>query len=174
LLNARTEQLRRQTWPEQASWLRLSPTELSRSPMRGSCLCGKVKFEIEGELQAIYQCHCSLCRKEGGSSSNSSTIIDAAKIRWAGGQEYISSYVRQTGFRSDFCSSCGSPVPHPLRSTSYYWVPVGLLDGNIHCEVVAHLFVGSKALWDTIPANGLHFETMPRPGELLKLLNPKN
>jgi hypothetical protein len=66
--------------------------------MRGSCLCGKVKFEIEGELHAIYQCHCSFCRKEGGSSSNSSALIDAAKIRWAGGWEYISSYVRQTGF----------------------------------------------------------------------------
>jgi hypothetical protein len=142
--------------------------------MHGSCLCGKIKFEIEGELQTIYQCHCSLCRKESGSSSNSSAVIDAAKIRWAGGQDHISSYVRQTGFRTDFCSSCGSPVPHPLRSTSYYWVPVGLLDGDIQCEVVAHLFVGSKALWDHIPANGAHFETTPGGSELLKLLNSKN
>lgn len=49
-----------------------------------------------------------------------------------------------------------------------------MLDGNIQCEVVAHLFVGSKALWDHIPANGAHFETTPGGSELLKLLNSKN
>jgi hypothetical protein len=53
-------------------------------------------------------------------------------------------------------------------------VPVGLLDGNIQREVVAHLFVGSKAWWDTIPPKGAHYETMPELEDLRALLSPEN
>ncbi len=29
---------------------------------RGSCLCGAVKYEIEGELGDFGYCHCKSCR----------------------------------------------------------------------------------------------------------------
>jgi hypothetical protein len=141
--------------------------------MRGSCLCGNVAFEISGEHPKIYQCHCSLCRKQGGSSSNSAIIVDATDLRWIDGQEHISSYVRPTGFRSDFCSRCGSPVPNPLRATAYYWVPAGLFDDDVHLEISAHLFVGSKASWDTVPADGTRFETAPELAEFIILMHIK-
>jgi hypothetical protein len=142
--------------------------------MRGSCLCGKVEFQIGGNLPKIYQCHCSLCRKQGGSSSNSAIIVEATNFCWIAGQEHISSYVRPTGFRSDFCSRCGSRVPNPLRTTAYYWVPAGLLDDNMNLEVGAHLFVGSKASWDTIPSNGPQYETMPELSEFIELMHSRN
>jgi hypothetical protein len=48
--------------------------------MRGNCLCGAVEFEIVGELRRLYQCHCSLCRKQSGSTSNSSLLIESEKL----------------------------------------------------------------------------------------------
>jgi hypothetical protein len=142
--------------------------------MRGSCLCGKVEFQIGGVVPKIYQCHCSLCRKQAGSSSNSAIIVEARNFNWIAGQEHISSYVKPTGFRSDFCSRCGSPVPNPLRTTVYYWVPAGLLEDNMNLEVGAHLFVGSKASWDTIPSNGPRYETMPELSELIELMHSQS
>jgi hypothetical protein len=141
--------------------------------MRGSCLCGEVEFQIDGDLSKIYQCHCSLCRKQGGSSSNSSVIADMNNFRWISGQEKISSYVKPTGFRSDFCSRCGSPVPNPLRTTKYYWVPAGLLDDNVSLEVGVHLFVGSKASWDAISSGVPQYETMPKPSEFFELMHSR-
>jgi hypothetical protein len=32
-------------------------------------LCGQIEFRIVGEIPKLCQCHCSLCRKQGGSSS---------------------------------------------------------------------------------------------------------
>ena len=136
--------------------------------MRGKCLCGSIEFEITGTVPRLYQCHCSLCRKQGGASSNAAAIVGGEHIRWIGGQEHISSWVKDTGFRSDFCSICGSPVPNPLRSTPYYWVPAGLLEGDVRLEVGAHLFVGSKASWDVICGPGRRYETMPELPELLR------
>jgi hypothetical protein len=139
--------------------------------MRGKCLCGTVEFEIVGALPKLYQCHCSLCRKQGGSSSNTATIVDAENFRWLSGQEHVSSWVKDTGFRSDFCSKCGSPVPNPLRGNPYFWVPVGLLDGSQQSEIAAHLFVGSKAAWEVISPQGEQYETAPGLSELIALLH---
>lgn len=140
--------------------------------MRGSCLCEKIQFEIIGTLPKIYQCHCSLCRKQGGSSSSSAIIVDAENFRWLLGESQISSYRKATGFRSDFCSHCGSPVPNPLREVPYYWAPAGLLDRSAGLEIGAHLFVASKASWDAIPSNGHQYETMPDLTEFVRTMCP--
>lgn len=41
--------------------------------MKGECLCGNVKFEIEEEIRNFYQCHCSLCRKVTGAAESWNT-----------------------------------------------------------------------------------------------------
>lgn len=139
--------------------------------MRGSCLCGEVAFELDARRLKLYRCHCSLCRRQSGAASNYATIIETARFRWLKGERAISTWTKQTGFRSDFCSVCGSPVPNPLRGPMYFWVPAGLLEDVGRFEVVADLHMGSKASWDaTLPA-GTQFEGLPSPGELLALLH---
>ncbi|MDE2236140.1 MAG: GFA family protein [Gammaproteobacteria bacterium] len=139
--------------------------------MRGHCLCGSVAFEIDGPLPRAYQCHCSLCRKQTGTSSNTSLMIASRHFRWTAGESLVKSYVKASGFRSDFCQRCGSPVPNPLRGTDYLWVPAGLLEGEVAIEIGAHLCVNSKAYWDVLPAGGVRYAGMPENEELLRLLN---
>ena len=138
--------------------------------MRGHCLCGRVEFEIDGSAFKLYQCHCSLCRKQGGSSSNTATIVHSEAFRWLSGNEQISSWVKDSGFRSDFCSTCGSPVPNRLRDTTYVWIPAGLLEGSENMEVVAHLCIASKAAWDIPAVNGVRYEELPDLTEFIASL----
>jgi hypothetical protein len=95
----------------------------------------------------LYKCHCSLCRKQSGTYSNAATIVPKNEFRFVRGEDSISSWVKPSGFRSDFCKQCGSPVPNLLRNTDYYWVPAGLLDGDNHLEVVSHIFLDSMVAW---------------------------
>jgi hypothetical protein len=139
--------------------------------MKGSCLCGTIAFEVDGPLPMLYQCHCSLCRKQGGSVSNTGLIVAAGKFRWLAGEALISTWTRETGFRSYFCSRCGSPVPNPLRDTGYVWVPSGLIDGDAPLEIGARLYTDSRAPWDRLPSGGLQFETAPGLAELIALLH---
>ena len=32
---------------------------------KGSCHCGKVAFEVEGELNGVMECNCSMCSRKG-------------------------------------------------------------------------------------------------------------
>lgn len=116
--------------------------------MQGECLCGEVRFEIDGDLPNLYQCHCSLCRKVTGSSANAATLVRLADFRWVSGQDRISSFQKTTGYRSDFCSVCGSPVPNQLRNTDLVWVPAGLLEGDFESEISVHLHRSSSASWE--------------------------
>ena len=139
--------------------------------MIGACLCGEVRFEVDGPYPKLYQCRCSLCRKQGGSVSNTGLIVAADKFRWLAGEPLMTKWTRSTGFRSWFCSSCGSPVPNPLRDTGYIWIPTGLLEGDEQLEIRAQLHVDSKASWDEVLGPGKQFETALELKELIKLLH---
>ena len=140
--------------------------------MRGECLCGQIKFELLGACPRLYQCHCSLCRKQSGALSNCATIVSAQDFRWLAGEEHIGSWVKDSGFRSDFCRCCGSPLPNPLRDTPYFWVPAGLLDADGPLEIAAQLCVASKAAWDPMASPGVRCAELPAWEELLALLHP--
>lgn len=138
--------------------------------IHGKCLCGQVEFKLSGALPDIYQCHCSLCRKVTGSSSNAAFVVSNEQFNWVRGQEQITSYIKESGYRSDFCSRCGSPVPNPLGGRPEYWIPVGLLEGHTHLKIGVHLYAGSKAEWDIIPTHQLQYPETPGLDALLKIL----
>lgn len=129
--------------------------------MHGQCLCGGVEFEVDCQRLKLYQCHCSLCRRQGGSAFNSATIVPNAKFRWRHGTELISSWTKASGFRTDFCSKCGSPLPNPLRALPYHWIPAGLLDDFGGLEVVAQVCWASRASWDADSASGVRHDGAP-------------
>ena len=33
---------------------------------QGGCHCGRIAFELEGEVRDVIECNCSMCRKRGG------------------------------------------------------------------------------------------------------------
>ena len=129
--------------------------------MIGRCLCENVQFEIFDPLPRLYQCHCPQCRKQSGASSNTATIVAEANFRWLSGQQQISAWRHNSGFRSHFCPTCGCPVPNPLGSLPYVWIPVGLLDQTGHKDVYAHVFVGSRGEWESMPTTGHIYDTLP-------------
>lgn len=139
-------------------------------PVHGSCLCGSVAFKVDPPFPRLYQCHCSLCRKQGGSTSNTGMIVATDKFRWIRGEELVTAWMRASGFRSHFCSICGAPVPNPLRDTGYIWVPSGLIDDGETLEIAAQLWVSSRAPWDRSQGGGMKYETAPDLRELIRFL----
>ncbi len=79
--------------------------------MRGKRLCEAVEFEILGEVPGLYQCHCSLCRKQGGSTSNTATIVANNKFRWLKGEEKF----QPLRCRQDSVRTFAAPVAPPCR-----------------------------------------------------------
>ena len=114
--------------------------------MEGRCLCGSVSFRLSIEDVKIYKCFCSLCQKQSGTESNLATIVREDDFEFLASEDSIKSWVKDTGFTSNFCGKCGSAVPNRLRGNSYFWIPVGLLNIDIAGVVVSNIYTESKRL----------------------------
>lgn len=139
--------------------------------MSGKCLCGEVSFKLKDNVPNLYQCHCSLCRKATGAEANAATLVNKANLVWVSGEKNIKSYEDSTGFRSNFCDKCGSPLPNIVKGTEVYWVPAGLLERANSLKIVAHILTDSKAEWGVISAEGVQYKDLPEIDELIKILH---
>lgn len=128
--------------------------------MKGTCNCGSVSFEISVDITKLYQCHCKLCQRQSGSTSNTATMVHESDFNWLSGVDSITHWKKDSGFTSDFCKTCGSPVPNRLRETEFIWIPMGLVE-DFDAKVVAHICCESKAKWDTMQVDVPAFADMP-------------
>jgi hypothetical protein len=123
--------------------------------IRGSCLCGGVKFEVARAVGPFELCHCSRCRKANGSAFVAGLGVRRDDFRLITGRELIKTYeapVRETppGYRTCFCSTCGSPVPDPNTDAPWFEIPAGVLDDDPELRPDKHIFVEFKSSWFTI------------------------
>lgn len=130
-------------------------------PIRGSCLCGGIRFEIDGKIGPAGQCHCSKCRKVSGTDGNAVFYAAAAGFRWLAGEQLIQRFAvsDNDGWAAHFCRQCGSPAPLRDKDGKFFYVPAGLLDDDPGFRgYAAHIFVGSKAPWVCITDSALQYE----------------
>ncbi len=97
-------------------------------------------------------------------------VVPKDQFNWLSGQNEVRKFISETGFKSHFCCHCGSPLPNLTRNDQAWWVPVGLLEDHIKLELGAHLFIDSKASWETIAKAGEHFDQMPNSLSLDRIL----
>lgn len=129
---------------------------------RGGCLCGAVRFEVDGSFDHFFLCHCSRCRKGSGTAHASNLFSSHARLIWLKGKDLVQTFtVEGTRFTRSFCPICGSTLPNQAGSGRLK-VPAGSLETPISLRPEAHIFAGSRADWDH------HLEKIPthdeRPG----------
>jgi hypothetical protein len=130
--------------------------------IRGSCLCGEVRFEISGKLSDASHCHCSMCRKAHGAAFGTYAAAKAADFRVVSGENRITRYRSSSGIVRTFCARCGSTLQW-LRESKPEVVDValGVLDDDPGVRPACHIFVGSKAPWYEITDNLPQYTTRP-------------
>jgi hypothetical protein len=115
----------------------------------GSCSCGAVRFEVTGDFEHFYLCHCGRCRKDSGSAHAANLFSTTAKLQWVSGEEKVSVFtLPSTRHRRSFCSTCGSALPDVQMNGALLVVPAGSLDSTLHLRPDAHIFFSSRANWD--------------------------
>ena len=114
----------------------------------GGCLCGAVRFEVEGDFDAFFLCHCSRCRKATGSAHASNLFSGSAELRWLKGEDSVSVYLLpETRFGKAFCKTCGSALPR-LQPSGTLLVPAGSLETPVPNVPDAHIFFADRGNWD--------------------------
>lgn len=125
--------------------------------IKGSCLCGEVRYEVDGGFDSFYLCHCQHCRKDTGSAHAANLFSTTASLYWLAGRDNVRQFqLPATRHIKSFCTNCGSALPSLQGQGELLVVPAGSLDEPLSQKPDAHLFMGSRADWD----EGL--ESIPR------------
>ena len=115
--------------------------------VRGSCLCGGIKFEAR-TVPLLTTCHCSKCRKSRGGAFSVTASVPLRDFRFLQGNDLIAAYQPTGGGYSPvFCRVCGSSAPWVVEDRQLVFIPAGLLDDDPGVRPALHMFVGSKAPW---------------------------
>lgn len=117
--------------------------------VRGSCLCGAVRFEVRLPAVWFQYCHCSRCRKKTGSAHAANLLVAPDQITFNQGQELVGRFElpEATAFASCWCTRCGAVLPWTTRNGRWVVVPAGSLDDDPGITPQHSIHLASGAPW---------------------------
>jgi len=128
-------------------------------PIRGTCACGAVQFELSGEPAVQAYCHCDSCRGWLGARVHAATLWPATNVRVLKGADKIGVFKKTEASHRQFCTGCGSPVfvGHPALGMTD--VPAGRIPHFAFAPQL-HVHYGEKvmSMRDGLPK----FKDMPK------------
>lgn len=137
--------------------------------LRGSCLCGGVRYEVLGALHKPLYCHCSMCRKAHATAFRARAGVRSNEFHLLSGDDLLTYYESSPGNHRGFCKVCGSPIVSRFDvAPEWLGLPLGALDDDPGVRPQMHVYVGSKAPWftitDDLPQHAAKPPTMGRQG----------
>lgn len=123
--------------------------------IKGSCLCGGVRFEISKIEVGAEICHCNRCRKLSGSNALVSVLVNQKNFTLTKGEDLVNSYdapilYDKPAYTACFCRRCGCPVPLQDPKEITIEIPMGLFDDDPGIIPDKHIFVECIPEWDEI------------------------
>lgn len=104
----------------------------------GGCLCGSVKYEIEGPLRPVVACHCRMCARTSGN------FVTATQGYWRKlkliSDEGLKWYQSSDAARRGFCRECGGNLFFHRFENERISIMAGSLDQPTGLQLAVHIY----------------------------------
>lgn len=129
-------------------------TSPALAPSAGGCLCGEVRYEVQGAVTESGYCHCRTCQKQSGAPVVAWFAIPPSGFRYVSGTP---NRFRATGHATrEFCGNCGTYLVFREDDPSAtLGVNTATLDDPTRVPPDYHIWHESRIQWfetgDTLP-----------------------
>jgi hypothetical protein len=130
----------------------------------GGCLCGSVRYQVEGRVRYMGNCHCRDCQQATGSAYLAAVGVKTADFKVTKGEAkwFVSKADNGHDMRRAFCPDCGSPVFLENTVNSHLTVLyAGSLDDPSWYEPGRDIFVSSAQPWNPMNMELPKHDKMP-------------
>lgn len=122
----------------------------------GRCLCGAVRFDLQGPLRDVLLCHCVECRRWSGHVFAATAVRrEHLLLRQSSALRWIASPESESEARRGFCAECGSSLFWDAPARDTVSVAAGALDEPTRLRVLGHVYVGQAGDYYELPEDGL-------------------
>ena len=115
----------------------------------GECLCGRVRYRVNGPLFHVTHCHCSMCRRQHGAAFATYAQFKPGDFEWTAGAALVRCFETPTRAGWCFCSVCGSSLAGS-DGGEVTSITLASVTGDPGIEPESLIFAGSKAAWHEI------------------------
>jgi hypothetical protein len=124
----------------------------------GGCQCGHVRYELDGEVLALFVCHCRDCQVQSGSAFGMSLVVPGESFHLITGHlktfEVIADSRRVK--TCAFCPECGVRIYNTTGARKS--IKAGTLDDTSRLRPDAHYWTKRKQDWVVLPQDVPCFE----------------
>lgn len=120
-------------------------------PVRGSCLCGGVRFELEPPTLFCGHCHCTMCQRGHGAGYVTWIGVPRERFRLLSGQDSLARYKSSDHGTRSFCPRCGSSL---FCESTHRPDEVDIVLANLHGPIdrvpEIHAYFSDRAAWTQV------------------------
>jgi len=115
---------------------------------KASCLCGALRWEIDGEPFHAFNCHCKICRKAHGAAFATYWFMKPEQFSWISATDTLTHHRTSESLVRSFCGHCGSVAPYGSEDHETF-----LSLGGCHADGKksdCNIFVAHNAPWHDV------------------------
>ena len=117
------------------------------APIEGGCLCGAVRYRIEGEPLESGICHCATCRKAAGAQSVAWGTFPAEALVWTAAAP--AAYRSSPAVVRTHCAACGTSLTFQSATDSVD-VTLGSLDDPEAVPPTKEGWLAHRLSWEPV------------------------
>jgi len=119
----------------------------------GGCMCGHVRYRLEGPPLIVHCCHCTECQRQTGSAFAVNVLIEHARLILLAGELAEGRMPAESGRGQTVysCPECRVVIWSHYANPKIAFVRAGTLDEPQTLPPDIHIFTRSKLPWVEIP-----------------------
>ncbi len=131
----------------------------SSQTVSGSCLCGRVLFQVELPSLFCGHCHCTMCQRNHGAAFVTWFGVPPEQLAIESGRDDLVVHSSSEHGTRSFCRVCGSSLfCENTRHPEQVDIPLASVEGAIDRDPQSHVFYSDRASWiqldDSLPKLG--------------------
>ena len=115
--------------------------------LKGSCLCGAVRYEVDRLDMPIGHCHCLTCRKAHAAAFATTAGVMREHFRWTAGEDRLSAFESSPGKLRRFCPVCGTHLIAERPTHPHVILRVATLDDDPGMKPTMHIWTSHDVPW---------------------------
>ncbi len=125
----------------------------------GGCMCGSVRYRLQGPFTYSAHCHCRSCQRAAGAGYVTYSAVAPENFKIIEGE--MTTYHSSPGVNRGFCNKCGTSLSYSGEDWTDYAIMTATLDDPGAAVPTTNAYTKDKQPWVTLDETLKNYHEFP-------------